>query len=86
MAPSEPRGIPIALLRPDIAALARKYHPDLSDDAELAPDEVHRLRMTHLTQTLLADRAELSAAERDVLDAIAADRLLAKNADADADA
>lgn len=85
MPPSEPRGIPVALLRPDIAALAREHQPDLSDDAELAPDEVHRLRMAHLTQTLLADRAELSAAERDVLDAIAADRLLAENADTDDD-
>ena len=37
--------------------------------------------MAHLAQTLLADRDELTAAEHDVLDTIAADRLLAENPD-----
>ena len=55
--------------------------PGLADDADLPPAEVHRLRMAHLARTLLADRTELSAAEHDVLDTIAADRLLTENPD-----
>lgn len=75
----EPLGIPVTSLRPGVAALARVERPSLSDDDALPPAEVHRLRMAHLAQTLLADRDELSTAERAVLDTIAADRLLAEN-------
>ena len=74
-------GVPVVALRPEIAALARAQDPQLAGDADLPPAEVHRLRMAHLAQTLLADRDELSAAEHDVLDTIAADRLLAENPD-----
>ena len=73
------RGVPVAALRPAVAALARAGTPGLAKDAELPPAAVHRLRMAHLAQTLLADRDELTAAEHDVLDTIAADRLLAEN-------
>ncbi len=75
-------GVPISALRPEVTALARAERPGLADDADLPPAEVHRLRMAHLAQTLLADRGELRAAEHDVLDTIAADRLLAENPDA----
>ncbi len=37
--------------------------------------------MTHLAQSLLADRDELSTTDREVLDTIAADRLVSENAD-----
>lgn len=72
-------GVPVSALRPEVAARARVENPGLADDADLPPAEVHRLRMAHLAQTLLADRDELSAAEHDVLDTIATDRLLAEN-------
>ena len=78
-----PSGVPVHLLRPEVAALARAEQPGLSDADALPPAEVHRLRMVHLAQTLLADRDELSAADRAVLDTIAADRLLAENPDDD---
>ena len=74
-------GVPVSALRPEVAALARAETPGLTDDAELLPAEVHRLRMAHLARTLLADRDELTAAEHDVLDTIASDRLLAENPD-----
>ncbi len=76
-----PQGIAVGDLRPEVAALAREAHPGIGDADALPPDEVHRLRMAHLERALLADRTELSAAELEVLDTIAADRLLAENPD-----
>lgn len=77
----EPGGIPVASLRSPIAALAREERPDLAADDELSPEDVHRLRMAHLARTLRVDRVELSAAERDVLDAIATNQLIAERSD-----
>jgi uncharacterized membrane protein len=80
-APPSAEGVRVGDLRPPVAALARAERPGLGDADRLPPEEVHRLRMAHLAQTLLADRVELSAADHAVLDTIAADRLLAENPD-----
>ena len=77
------QGVSLAALRPGVAALAREERPDLPDNARLSTRDVHRLRVEHLARVLHADRDDLSAAERDVLDTIAADRLLAENAEAE---
>lgn len=74
-------GVPVSALRPEVAALARDEHPELAADDLLSPADVHRFRMTHLAQSLLADRDELSTTDREVLDTIAADRLVSENAD-----
>lgn len=78
--------VALSELRPELIALARAERPGLDADAELPLAELHRLRMAHLAQTVLADRGALSAADASVLDTIARDRLLAENPDRGVDA
>lgn len=73
---------PVALVRPEVAALIRADHPGLPDDASITLGDLHRYRMAHVEAALEAARGELTPLDREVLDSIRTGDVLSENAEA----
>ena len=70
---------PVALVRPEVAALIRADHPDLPDDAAITLGDLHRYRMAHVEAVLEAARGEITTLDREVLDSMRTGNVLSEN-------
>jgi uncharacterized membrane protein len=70
---------PVALVRPEVAALIRADHPGLPDEASIGLADLHRYRMAHIEAVLAAARGELTVLDHEVLDSIRTGDVLSEN-------
>lgn len=70
---------PLDALRPTIADLIRRDHPDLASDALVWRGEIDRLRSAYIGDILRQERGELSLLEQDVLDSLRKHETLSEN-------
>jgi uncharacterized membrane protein len=63
--------VPLALVRPRLAARIRQDHPDLADDAAISQETINHYRHLYVEELLTADGGELSKLDRDVARRIA---------------
>ena len=75
---------PVALVRPEIAALIRADHPGLPADAVVGLADLHRYRMLHIETVLKAARGELTVLDREVLESMRTGEVLAENVETEA--
>jgi uncharacterized membrane protein len=78
--------VPAALVRPAVAALIRRDHPDWSAQDAICLADLHRYRLAHLAEVLEAEHGDLSALDRDVLSSIEKNEVIAPNVDDEAEA
>jgi uncharacterized membrane protein len=74
--------IPISAIRPNVAALVRKAHPDLSDECLVSTAALAPFRATYVRNVLEEDIGALSTLEHDVVQSLREHELLAENVDA----
>lgn len=72
-----------ALVRPGVAELIRARHPQWSGVGLICEDDLHRYRWEHVEDLLERDRGELSALEREVLQSLQDQDLVAADPSAD---
>jgi uncharacterized membrane protein len=73
--------MPAAMVRPAIAELILREHPDWSEDSFVCHRELNRFRSMHVQQVLESERGELSALEHDVISSMREGELIAENAE-----
>jgi uncharacterized membrane protein len=77
--------LPLAAIRPKVAALIRKAHPQLDDKSLISIAALAPFRAEYVRGVLEEDIGELSALEHDVVASLREHELLAQNIDADFD-
>ena len=80
-----PELTPLSLLRPALARLIVSERPDLPPDALICEQDVNLYRRRYLERLIATDKGEISALERQVIEALAREQTLAANIDAAAD-
>lgn len=76
---------PASLIRPSLAATIRKEKPDWTGEGYLCLEDLNRCRRQHVQDALEAERGDLSDLERQVLDSVREQDLLARNVDQELD-
>jgi uncharacterized membrane protein len=74
--------VPLCSLRPALAEMIRKDHPDLADDALLSTERVNRYRSRYVEQLLRAERGAFSEIDAEIVRAIANQETLAEDIEA----
>lgn len=74
--------IPLAVLRPKLAARIRADHPGLEPDALVGTEIVARARVAMVEALLADERGDLSDLDRQVTESIAREEVLAENVEA----
>lgn len=77
--------IPGAMVRPGIAALIKADHPEWDENQPICQEDVARYRGAYLENLLQKDRGELNRLDRQVLDSIREEELLASNLEKERD-
>ena len=77
--------IPFSAIRPTVAALVLKAHPQLTDASLISTAALAPFRAEYVRSVLEEDIGELSALEKDVVDSMREHELLAENIDAEFD-
>jgi uncharacterized membrane protein len=75
--------IPLSAIRPNVAALVRTAHPELSDGSLVSTAALAPFRATYVRSVLEEDIGALSTLERDVVESMREHELLAENVDAE---
>jgi uncharacterized membrane protein len=73
---------PLSAIRPNVAALIRKTHPDLGDDSLVSTAALAPFRAAYVRNVLEEDIGALSTLEHDVVESLREHELLAENVDA----
>jgi uncharacterized membrane protein len=73
---------PLSAIRPNVAALIRKTHPELCDDSLVSTAALAPFRATYVRNVLEEDIGALSTLEHDVVESLREHELLAENVDA----
>ncbi len=68
-----------ALVRPRIAELIQKDHPDWSSDGYICHEDLNRYRSAYVQSLITTERGEISNLEREVIDSLARRETLASN-------
>ncbi|MDQ0505302.1 DUF1003 domain-containing protein [Xanthobacter agilis] len=71
--------VPLAELRPALAAFARESHPDLGAEGLVCLKDLARLRAAFVARLLERERGELGALEIEVVESLAANETLAED-------
>jgi len=74
--------IPAPLIREPIAEEIRRDHPDWSAEDFICREDLNRYRSRHIQSLLEAEKGELTALEREVLDSMTRQDILSSNIDA----
>ncbi len=80
----EPETVPLAMLRPVIAARLLAEHPGLSADGEVPRAEADRVRLAYVEDLIRSERGELTELEEQVTRSLVEGDLVSKNVEADA--
>ncbi|MCJ8145165.1 DUF1003 domain-containing protein [Ancylobacter sp. A5.8] len=78
-------GVRLDMLRPSLADHIRSLHPELPPDALISRAALSRERAAFIAQTLEAERGALSELDRDVIDSLAQNDILAENIEIEID-
>jgi uncharacterized membrane protein len=73
---------PLSAIRPQIAALIRRGHPELSDESLVSTAALAPFRAEYVRGVLEEDMGELSTLEHDVVESLREHDLVAENVDA----
>ncbi len=68
-------------IRPAIRALVEREHPDWSAEQLICEVDIHHYRLLHVQNVVMAERDEVSELDRDVLDRMRAQDLIANDVD-----
>ena len=71
--------VPGAVVRPAILEVIRKEHPEWTGDESLCLTDLHHYRLANLQALLEEQRGELSALDREVVESIHRNELIAEN-------
>lgn len=71
--------VPVAELRPSLAAFARESHPELTDDGYICKRDLTHVRAAFVARLLERERGELSQLEMEVVESLAANETLAED-------
>ncbi|MCA9738343.1 MAG: hypothetical protein KC645_12030, partial [Gemmatimonadetes bacterium] len=71
--------VPAAAVRPAVRDLVRRDHPEWTDDDLLCLSDLHRYRLAQLQSLLVAQRGELTSLDREVVESIRKNELIAEN-------
>ena len=74
---------PLSALRPKIATLIRRRHPDLTDESLVSTAALAPFRAEYVRGVLEEDIGELSTLEQDVVESLREHELVAENIDAE---
>jgi len=75
--PSE--AIPAALVRPPVAAVIRRAHPDFSADGYICLADLNRFRARYIEEAVESDKGRLSVLEEQVVDSLKERDVLSAN-------
>lgn len=70
---------PAEVIRPRVARLVRRDHPQWSDRANICLPDLNRYRVEYVRQVLEAESGELSVLETDVVESLKEHEILARN-------
>jgi len=73
---------PLSAIRPQVAALIRREHPELGDESLISTEALAPFRAKYVRGVLEEDMGELSTLERDVVESLREHDLVAENVDA----
>jgi len=71
--------VPVEMIRGGVIETIRKAHPDWPGTGSVCRDDVDHYREEHVQQLLEQDKGELSALDKQVLDAVREEELLSRN-------
>lgn len=71
--------VPVAELRPALAAFAQETHPELAAESHLCRNDLARLRAAFVARLLERERGELGQLELEVVESLAANETLAED-------
>jgi uncharacterized membrane protein len=71
--------IPFDSIRPSIAAMILKEHPDCSATGFICMTDLNHYRMNHIQELLTIERGELSGIEADVVRSLSDEQLISQN-------
>ncbi len=74
--------LPTGLVRPAVAEVIRKEHPQWKDDGYVCLADLNHYRTLYVQQTLEAEKGELTALESDVVRSLREHELLSENLNA----
>jgi uncharacterized membrane protein len=73
--------VPATLIRPVIAEIIKKDHPDWSEDGAICLDDLNRYRHEYLRSILEQEKGELSALENGVIESLSKQEILSAHID-----
>ena len=82
---NEADAVPLATLRPAVAALVVQDHPELDAKAVIARSEVVKYRAQYIETLLAQERGDLTELDRSVIDTLSRDQIITQNTDETAD-
>jgi uncharacterized membrane protein len=74
---------PLSAIRPNVAVLVRRAHPELRDESLISTAALAPFRAAYVRSVLEEDIGQLSALEHDVVESLREHELLAENVDAE---
>ncbi|WP_342360317.1 DUF1003 domain-containing protein [Terrarubrum flagellatum] len=77
--------VPIALVRPELAAHIRKEHPELQPDAVISRATLDQYRGRMVEELLHEERGELTDLEKDVVASLASHDIISQDVESEAD-
>jgi uncharacterized membrane protein len=78
--------VPGLVVRPQLQERIRSEHPEWTPDSSLCMADLHHYRLAHLQSLLEEQRGELSEMDREVVDSIRRNELIAENVSRSVDA
>ena len=78
-------GMRLDMVRPGLARSIRAAHPGIADDAFISREALAQERARYMTETLQAERGDLTQIERDVIESLAANATISENVEAEID-
>ncbi len=76
---TKPAPVPAALLRPAIMAEIQKSHPDFTVEDRICQNDLNQFRFQYVQGLMAAERGELTALDKDVLQSLQQQELLTSN-------
>ncbi len=74
---------PAALVRPSIAEMIQKDHPDWRPEGFICQEDLNRYRSAYVQSLITAERGDISNLEREVIDSLTSRETLASNVEAE---
>lgn len=78
-------GMRLDMVRPALARSIRAAHPGIADDAFISREALAKERARFITETLQAERGDLTQIERDVIESLAANETISQNIETEID-